>query len=202
MNIIPVFAVGVANVFRPDVLEDAKRLFDGRVPLSISQTGQLRTSLRGYDMGTNSMDIIAMYPETEKLSEAIKQEAKKFLTAIGANTDLYSVHVSNMWLNEMTSNNSSQEHYHYGHTLSGCYYVDLPANSAGITFINPLSQITKQTVIPNTITSFNSHHCVFQPKEGEMFLWESYLRHEVKPSEFEGVRRSIAFDVIIKYTDI
>ena len=202
MNIVPVFAVGIANVLRQDVLEGARRLFDGRVQLSTSHEGMPYTSLRGYDMGTNSMDKIAIYPETQKLSEAIKHEAKKFLSVMGANTDAYSFHVSNMWLNEMVSDTSSPEHYHYGHTLSGCYYVDVPENSAGITFINPMSAFPKQSIISNVITSYNSNHCVFNPKEGEMFLWESYLRHKVESSEFEGIRRSIAFDVIIKYNDV
>ena len=198
MNLAPIFSVGVASEIRQDLLEDARRLFDGRIPLSLSPEGKILTSLQGYDMGNNSMEKIAMHPEVHKISAAIKHEAKRFLDMMGANTEIYSIHVSNMWLNEMPSGTKSPLHYHYGHTLSGCYYVDVPPNSAGITFVNPMSLIPKQTVVPHHLTGYNSEDCTFHPKDGDMFLWESYLRHEVKPSEFEGVRRSIAFDVIIK----
>jgi hypothetical protein len=35
------------------------------------------------------------------------------------------------------------------------------------------------------------------PKEGEVFFWKSDLEHEVPPTDFKGVRRSIAFDIIV-----
>lgn len=198
MKLSPIFSVGVASVIRTDVLSEARGLFDGRIELSLSPEGKVKTSLQGYDMGSNSMDKLSAYPETQVLAQAIKEEAKNYLVTVGANVDLYSIHVSNMWLNEMTSESRSPVHYHYGHTLSGCYYVDVPENSGGITFINPLSVFPKQTVIPKTLTAYNAEDCVFHPVQGELFIWESYLRHEVKATQFEGIRRCIAFDVIIK----
>jgi len=198
MKFSPIFSVGVGSVIREDLLGDVKKLFDGRVQLLPSPDGGIMTSLKGYDVKTSSMDKLLVYEESQKLIEAIKQEAAKYLINQGANVEYYSLHVSNMWLNEMTSNTKSPAHYHYGHTLSGCYYVEVPYNSSGITFINPLSMIPKQTIIHKQLTAYNAGDCVFYPVEGEMFFWESYLQHEVKQSEFDGVRRSVAFDVIIK----
>jgi hypothetical protein len=43
---------------------------------------------------------------------------------------------------------------------------------------------------------FTSEKLHIEPVEGHIFLWPSYLPHRVEPTENEGERLSISFNVI------
>jgi uncharacterized protein (TIGR02466 family) len=127
----------------------------------------------------------------------IEKNAKSYIDQTGNNSDLYNIKVVNFWINKMESNSESPEHYHFGHTLSGCYYVDVPVNAPGLKLVNPLDHIPKETIEYRSLTAYNARDMILDVKNGDLVLWESYLKHAVQAKEFEGTRCSIAFDINI-----
>ena len=163
-----------------------------------SQEGKVLTSLISYDMETKTIESIKHIPEVIELVKVIEKNSSIFLNQIGGNTDLYDIKVVNLWINEMRSGSFMSKHSHYGHVISGCYYIDVPQNSGMLRFSNPLAILPKQTVEHKELTMYNSSNINFNVQKGDMYLWESGLEHEVLATQFDGVRRSIAFDVNIK----
>jgi uncharacterized protein (TIGR02466 family) len=132
------------------------------------------------------------------IKEAILSKAHDFISACGYNSDVYRCEFSNIWLNEMEKHSAHKPHYHYGANISGCFYVDIPDNTSKIVFShNFLSLDTLNIFGVRDYLPVNSSNWSFMPKEGEVFFWKSDLEHEVPPTDFKGVRRSIAFDIIV-----
>lgn len=134
-----------------------------------------------------------------KVFEAtLKTCVKDFCEAMGYNISLYNILVNKIWLNTMTDNSSHRLHAHYGSTFSGCFYVEVPENSGVLNFQSPRANLFWSDIQIERFTPFNAKSWFFNPKAGDIFLWESHLCHEVPKLNFDGVRKSIAFDVTLE----
>ena len=192
MQVLPVFSVPVAKIEAPQFLEVCRPLFDGRVAMLPSSEGH-DTSLTGYFDSQNTVTIQGI----DSLKDFLCLKAMDYIKAIGYKASSYEARVANIWLNEMVSGGTHKKHSHYGNHLSGCYYIEMPKNSAGITIHSFLERFDKMDMEIENYSSFNSSSWVCPVKEGDLLMWESYLKHEVLKSEFEGRRRSIAFDILL-----
>lgn len=137
-------------------------------------------------------------PETLQLVEFIKQSVYKFLEENSQQTT-YEVSVPNIWFNQMQSGNYHKIHTHYGYTFSGCYYVSCPEESSQIMLYDHIYDGFFHVV--NRVKEFtpgNSHSWWIPVDTGTIILFPSYLKHSVLPAEFEGLRKSIAFDVVLR----
>ena len=145
---------------------------------------------------TNNLDDS---PESTKLKETIYLAAKEYANACGNAGDKYEPFIVNFWLNEMESGQAHVFHNHSGGMhFSGCIYIDMPENAAGITFKSFRDRFDYIPIAEETYTTFNSSTWKFSPTEGQLYIWESWMMHAVQPSTFEGIRRSAAFDVVMK----
>jgi uncharacterized protein (TIGR02466 family) len=169
-------------------LEYGDSLYDGSVVMGeINPTH--RTSLFVYD------GRAAQVRDSEQFEAFIIECAKQFCTELGYATELYDFKVCSIWINEMTANSVHQPHNHYGVNFSGCFYVKMPLNAGGISFQSALMRVDKGFLEIKEQTIYNSLNWGTTPQEGDLLMWESYLMHTVPSTDFEGVRRSIAFDV-------
>ena len=134
MNIQPIFSIGVLKIPQLDLIDFATKLYDGRINMIESQEGKVLTSLISYDMETKTIESIKHIPEVIELVKVIEKNSSIFLNQIGGNTDLYDIKVVNLWINEMRSGSFMSKHSHYGHVISGCYYIDVPQNSGMLRF--------------------------------------------------------------------
>jgi uncharacterized protein (TIGR02466 family) len=202
MQLLPIFSVGIGEVQEPLLLQTARQLFkDNQTLLQQTNTG-LYTTLQNYN-SLQDASILNNQEAVNTLKEVIKKNAIQFYAGLGFDVSRLDFHVVNLWLNEMRSGSAHQLHSHYGFQISGCFYVDVPQKSNLIKFYTPI-QKREHTDNPQKI--FNEYNAQFiqcELQEGSMYFWESLLQHEVPPLEFEGVRRSIAYDLkISKKTSI
>jgi uncharacterized protein (TIGR02466 family) len=109
----------------------------------------------------------------------------------------YKVIIANTWLNEYRNEGDQLEHQHYGYSLSGVYYPMVSEGSNQIVFHSDKTEF-KHYLIPDTITAANAHSWPVKVKTGDIILFPSSLKHSVPRTEFDGVRRSIAFDIVLK----
>lgn len=159
-------------------------------------TGGMSTTLPGYELANENNRLIAT-PDAESLRKAVEGAALEFAAALGYASDKYTPHVRNFWLNEMQSGNFHETHSHYGNHFSGCLYVDVPPGSAQIRFHSPKERFDHSHLAIAQYTVFNSLTWMFHPVEGQLYLWESWIKHGVPAGDFEGVRRSAALDVVM-----
>ena len=136
--------------------------------------------------------------ECNAFKKTIEINASKFANELGYKAENYTPHMESFWLNEMKKGNASPRHTHYTKHFSGCFYVDMPNKAPGIKFYSPVSRIDKPTIDVRQHGTFNSTMWEFLPEEGQLYMWESWIEHEVVPTDFEGVRRTAAFDIMLK----
>lgn len=136
--------------------------------------------------------------EANKVRTAIELAAKDYATASGYDVDSYTPVVVNFWLNEMKPGSAHRYHSHPGMHFSGCIYIDMPPESPGIMFRSHKERFDYKNIAIAQCNTFNSPGWLVNPEEGHLCIWESWVQHGVDPTEYEGVRRSAAFDVVMK----
>jgi uncharacterized protein (TIGR02466 family) len=82
--------------------------------------------------------------------------------------------------------------------LSGTYYVKIPAGAGPIVFEDPrhalmMAAPPRKASAPRPFRTYVSA----EPTPGALFLWESWLRHEVPLNRAEGERISVSFNLVI-----
>lgn len=198
MNAINIFTTPIGHTRGEEFVSFARSLYEV-TPLTFM--GDLVTSLNDYIPGRISTNTgIPDSPELEKFKKFLIDSAIEFLDFLGYAADRYEFTISNLWLNAMNSGNTQNPHTHAGSLISGCFYVDTPPSPVGIVFANPSSFVARSTIEAKGITTAIAQNFQYLPTEGDLLVWESHLYHHVPPSNFEGIRRSIAFDVVA--TDI
>jgi len=192
MNLNVIYATPVAQFNASQFIDYANSLFD-TVNLIEVPSGLFLSSLDRH----NGVKYETL-PNSEPLKDFIVDCTKEFCLAMGGEADKYDFEVTNIWLNEMKSGTFHPMHNHWGRAFSGTFYVNMPSNTSGITFLTPLNLINRFKMSVKEHTPFNANAMTFQPPTGDLLIWESHTLHEVPYAEYEGIRRCIAFDVDLK----
>jgi uncharacterized protein (TIGR02466 family) len=196
MKLTPIFSVGIGKADESQLLEEARALFKDNQQLFGRSEEGLFTTLQKYNSNQNCA-ILNNQGAVSKIKEAIKNNARLFYAGIGFNVEQLDFEVDNLWLNEMTANSYHKPHSHYGYQISGCFYVDVPQGSNLIKFYSNNKKIEHGDNPEKEHNQYNAQFFASGINEGDMFFWESLLTHEVPALEFEGVRRSIAYDLSV-----
>ena len=196
MDIVTPFVVPVAVVDVSKHLPLLRELFTGSKNKIVPSGPGFGTTLANYMFGATSNCL----PQSEKgleLRRDVEKAAVDLATFMGYETDICQPEVKNFWLNEMGSGATHEIHSHFNVHFSGCIYVDLPDNSGNIVFSSFRERYDYVPMRMSEYTIYNSNTWGYTPKEGQLFRWESWIRHGVPATAFEGVRRSAAFDVFM-----
>jgi len=182
-----------------DILETSKAIFD-KCPELQPCSEKFSTTLIEYSPGTClvSWDF-SKELETQPLLDFINVSVKEYMEQMQIIPESYQVEIPNIWLNDMESGGYHRPHNHYGYTFSGTYYIDCPADSGKILFHNITEDWFFQKLKSvKEWTTGNSATWWIPVAAGTIILFPSYLKHSVPPAIYEGTRRSIAFDVVMK----
>ena len=184
--------IGVAD--GTDHLPYARELFKtlSNDLAEVNGSNGLQTTLQDYLTAQEDYETAII---ESKFGSFILQSCVNFLNSQGFDTDQHTYEITNVWLNEMTSGSDHRMHSHNGNIVSGCFYVDVPENSNNIMFEGFLSRFDKVALPVSEYTQFNSDSWTIPAQEGQLLCWNSYVKHGVPEQTFEGIRRSIAFDI-------
>jgi uncharacterized protein (TIGR02466 family) len=136
-------------------------------------------------------------PGCAVLRGQIMAASRQAVQALAPGFDLGSVSVqAEGWVNVNGPGAYNTPHDHPGWTLSGCYYVSVPAEEKGrsglIEFLDTRMGVSVFGV-PDA-ECFASKHAV-RPAAGEMLLFPCWLKHWVYPNESTEERVSVAFNL-------
>jgi uncharacterized protein (TIGR02466 family) len=104
--------------------------------------------------------------------------------------------LNNMWVNVNEKNNFNLSHYHPISFFSAVYYVKFPKNSGKIVFenVNPLHAWFINNNSVEHFNHFTSNDWKLTPKEGDLVIFPSWLKHYVEVNESDETRISISFN--------
>ena len=103
--------------------------------------------------------------------------------------------LDSLWVNLLKSGGHHSAHIHPHSILSGTLYIEVPAGSGAIRFEDPrlpmmMAAPLRDENAPEPLRPFVE----VAPEAGRLLLWESWLRHEVRPGTGRGERLSISFN--------
>lgn len=105
---------------------------------------------------------------TDKIDKCIKDYTNTF--------GLPNIRIVQSWFNIQNKGSVLKEHIHELSVLSGVLYVNVDSKSSPIYFSNPL-QSQLQNFKVSTQTEMNLHKYWFQPKNGMLLIFPSWLSH-------------------------
>jgi len=103
--------------------------------------------------------------------------------------------LDSLWVNVMKRGGTHSGHIHPHSIVSGTIYVAVPAGSGALKLEDPrlpmlMAAPTRRADAPDALQPF----VYAEPSPGAIYLWESWLRHEVMPSDAREQRISISFN--------
>jgi len=141
-------------------------------------------------------------PEFAQLTTAIIASAQQIFDELGYDPN-YGPSVDNMWVNVSPRYAYNRSHTHPNTLWSGVYYVQAPEGAGRIHFADPRAEAVVMT--PRYVPDRKRRRemwteVYYQPIEGRLILFPSWLRHEVEPNlsaaeGAEGDRISISFNI-------
>lgn len=194
--ILQIFPVSIYLDNNTDMISIGSKLFD-LWPQDTRFKGYFNTTLKGEYCPYKApvtWDLTEV-AEAQPLIGYIKRSAENFLKE--NKNKSHTVMVQNMWLNEMASGDIHPKHSHYGYSFSGTFYVEVPNGSNKIGFYNPLDGVGHFLGVAsdNDWTVSNAMSWWISVEAGMIILFPSHLKHEVPSMNFQGLRKSISFDL-------
>jgi len=107
------------------------------------------------------------------------------------------VKMINFWFNINEKGNYNKLHNHRGTLISGVFYIETPENCGSISFER---YDDSQYFLPEDLQKrnlFTGSAIHFEPKEGRLLLFPSWLLHQVEPSQTTKPRISMSFNYSI-----
>ncbi len=143
-----------------------------------------------------SMDRLHdMSPNFARLKKLIDRHVKKYIKAAELDVDTESIHMNSCWVNIMPTQAHHSYHIHPLSFLSGTFYVSVPKSSSVIKFEDPrLGFFMGTPPRKKKCRRENQHFVSISPRDGQVLLFESWLRHEVPANMSRKPRISISFN--------
>lgn len=150
---------------------------------------------RGYTSYASLNDLPKRDPNIAALVRRLDREVVRFAAECAMDLGGRRLKLDSLWVNLLRSGGSHSGHIHPHSIVSGTIYVATPPDSGALKLEDPrlpmmMAAPQRRTDAPEPLRNF----VYAEPSPGTIFLWESWLRHEVVPSAGKGDRISISFN--------
>ena len=153
-----------------------------------------RWSARNYPGGYTSYgSLCRLHTMTEgfsSLARLIDRQVRRYAQALQLDLDGRTLSMTDCWINIMGRHAVHGLHLHPVSTISGTYYVRVPAGAPGLKFEDP--RLDRFMAVP---PRWGGGSWVTVPaRAGQLVLFESWLRHEVPVHRGDAERISVSFN--------
>lgn len=187
------------SLVRPGWPAFNRHLADECCSLAVSDSAGRRWSAQHYLGGYTSygsLDRLHLVSSLfDRLRRRIDPVVKRFARSLHYDLRGRTVAMTDCWANVMPAGVVHSMHLHPTSFISGTYYAAVPRGAGALKFEDP--RLSRQMAAPprraDAPERFRSFVGV-PAKEGDLVLFESWLRHEVPPARFSGERISISFN--------
>ena len=146
-------------------------------------------------LGWHSKDFDLELEQPRFFVNSISPQLNSVLTDMGWDIKKQEVKITGMWAVINKKNSSNAMHIHSNNYISAAYYVKAPINCGDIVFYDPKFAATYRYPKISKTNKLNSNMVSFQPKEGMLVLFPSYLQHSVNVNKTDEERIVISFNI-------
>lgn len=150
---------------------------------------------RGYTSYASLNDLPVRDPDIAALALRLNRHVAAFAEKCALDLGGRRLKLDSLWVNVLKGGGGHSGHIHPQSVVSGTFYVAVPPGSGALKLEDPrlpmmMAAPTRRPDAPEELRTF----VYAEPRPGTLFLWESWLRHEVVPGSGRGERISISFN--------
>jgi uncharacterized protein (TIGR02466 family) len=150
---------------------------------------------RGYTSYASLNDLPQRDPAFADLARRLNRHVAAFADACAFDLGGRRLKLDSLWVNVVKPGGAHSGHIHPHSVVSGTCYVAVPPGAGALKLEDPrlpmlMAAPPRRTDAPEDLATF----VYAEPKPGSVFLWESWLRHEVVPGTGRDQRISISFN--------
>ena len=149
----------------------------------------------GYTSYSSVSRLHRMSPTFAHLQERIDAHVRRFARALDFDLEGRRLEMTDCWVNVMNRLVVHGLHLHPLASISGTYYVRTPRGCSGLKFEDP--RLDRYMAAPPRKVRARRDNRVWvtiPAEQGNLVLFESWLRHEVAPNPTEAERISVSFN--------
>ena len=149
----------------------------------------------GYTSYGSIDKLHCLLPNFKKLEKMIQQHVKAYIESLDYDIKIKDLVMTHCWVNVMPEGAQHTSHIHPLSVISGTYYLQVPSGCSAIKFEDPRLGFFMNTPSLKTQHHFkNKRFLSVTPHEGDLILFESWIRHEVPRNQTQEPRVSISFN--------
>ena len=150
---------------------------------------------RGYTSYASLNDLPTRDPRFGDLKRHLDRHVAAFAKECAFDLGGRKLKLDSLWVNLLKPGGTHSGHIHPHSVVSGTLYIAVPPGSGALKLEDPrlpmlMAAPTRLPDAPPDLAPF----VYAEPAEGTIFLWESWLRHEVMPNAAKFERLSISFN--------
>ncbi|MES3151055.1 TIGR02466 family protein [Sphingomonas faeni] len=150
---------------------------------------------RGYTSYASLNDLPLRDPRFGDLVRVLNKHVAHFAKDCAFDLGGRKLKLDSLWVNVLKPGGAHSGHIHPHSVVSGTMYVAIPEGAGALKLEDP--RLPMMMAAPTRLEDAAEYLRTFvyaEPKPGSVFLWESWLRHEVVPNAAKGERISISFN--------
>jgi len=150
---------------------------------------------RGYTSYASLDDLPVRDPAFGELARRLNRQVSAFAADCAFDLGGKRLKLDSLWANLLKPGGAHSGHIHPHSVVSGTLYVAVPPGSGALKLEDP--RLAMMMAAPPRLPQAPEDLRTFvyaDPAPGSLFLWESWLRHEVVPGTGKGDRISISFN--------
>ena len=130
-----------------------------------------------------------------ELKSKLDRHARAFSEALHLDLGAGKLRLDSLWVNILKPGAAHSGHIHPHSVISGTVYVATPPGASALKLEDPrlplmMAAPPRRADAPETAQAF----VYLQPEPGTIYMWESWLRHEVPANRAKTARVSISFN--------
>ena len=150
---------------------------------------------KGYTSYASLNDLPTRDPSIAALKRLLDRHAATFADELAFELGGKKPRLDSLWVNLLRPGGHHSAHLHPHSFLSGRFYVEVPGGSGAIRFEDP--RLPMMMAAPLRRDDAPEERRTFvdvEPAPGMLLMWESFLRHEVRPHLGKRERLSVSFN--------
>ena len=147
----------------------------------------------GYTSYASLEDLPQRHPAFADLVQELDTYAANFAALLDWELGEARLDCDSLWVNILGEGGQHSGHIHPNSVISGTAYIAMPEGAGALKLEDPRLPAL-MAAPPLTQTAKHPRFVYLAPKVGQVFMWESWLRHEVMPNRSESARISISFN--------
>lgn len=149
----------------------------------------------GYTSYASLNDLPWRFPAFKALTKAIDLHVKTFAKELEFDLGKGKLIMDSLWVNVLPIGGFHAAHIHPNSVISGTYYVAVPEGASALRVEDPRHAMM-MAAPPRKAKAREENRAFISltPSPGTVFLWESWLRHDVPINAAKTERISISFN--------